>query len=135
MAVGPVYFRELIWNEPVLWHELKSPTGTVGRYLHVRGEAIRLAAMMQAGKRDGTLARSIFLQHESTTYGQKMTIGSNVRYAYYHHEGTMPHPIIAKGANVLRFSRGGRIIYSRNVLHPGSRPNKFLADNLPMILL
>lgn len=135
MAVGPVYFRELRWNKPVLWYELKSPVGPVGRYLFRRGEAIRLAAMMQAGKRDGTLARSIFLQQESTLYGQKMTIGSNVSYAYYHHEGTRPHAIVAKGAQVLRFSKTGRVIYSRAVLHPGTRPNKFLADNLPMILL
>ena len=36
-------------------------------------------------------------------------------------------------AEVLRFSSRGRIVYTRVVRHPGTKPNKYLADNLYLI--
>lgn len=41
--------------------------------------------------------------------------------------GTSPHTILPRRRNgVLRFTVGGRIVFSRRVDHPGTKPNPFL---------
>lgn len=114
---------------------LNSPTGEVGREVRKRGEIARTFARAKVGKRTGALAMSLYIEQSTAIAGQKMSIGSNLPYALAHHEGTRPHLIHARGAEVLRFSSKGRIVYSRAVMHPGTRPNRYLADAVPLILL
>jgi hypothetical protein len=59
-------------------------------------------------------------------------VGSEDPIAYLHHEGTRPHVIVPRTAPMLVFwsNRAGRVVYARKVLHPGTRPNRFLTDNL-----
>lgn len=133
-GVGPRITGVFVWNYPEKMHLLKDPTGPLGQYLFKRGEAIRIAAMMHVGKNTGNLARSMKLELKTAVYGQNMIVGSPLNYAYYVHEGTRPHMIHARGG-VLRFSKGGRVVYSRQVMHPGSKPQKYLSTYLPMVLL
>lgn len=116
--------------KPVLDVVLKEPQGMVGRYLHARGVAIQTAARAQAGVRTGALKASIGIEHERAIGGQLIRVGSKLPYALLHHEGTRPHRITAQPTGMLRFTRGTRVVYAREVLHPGTRPNKYLSDNL-----
>lgn len=125
----------VVINKPELDRYLKSPTGQVGTYLRKRGELIQAAARMQVGKQTGFLAGSIHIRQSRQEYGQKMEIGSSLKYALMHHEGTKPHLIIPYRAKALRFHSGGRIIYTRMVKHPGTRPNRYLKDNLFLVLV
>jgi hypothetical protein len=122
-------------NEAAVRRLLKQQDGLVGRHLRKRGEIARTAARAQVGKRTGLLAASIYIHQSPTAIGQDMIIGSDHPRALMVHEGTRPHMITPKRGEVLRFSSKGRIVYSRAVKHPGTRPNKYLTDTLPLIVL
>jgi hypothetical protein len=115
-------------------YALKNPGGTLGRHLKARAVRVQSAAILQAGMRTGQLRSSIRVDHERATYGQKVTVGAYVPHAYIHHEGTRPHVITRGGGEVMRFTKGSRVIYSREVLHPGTRPNRYLSDNMWLML-
>jgi hypothetical protein len=123
----------IVFRKTTLDFTLNSPYGPVGRHMFVRGRAIVGAAKAQVGVDTGRLKNSISMSQSRAVYGQSMTIGSPLRYALAHHEGTRPHIITPDRAQVLRFSSRGRIVYARSVRHPGTKPNKFLADNLYLI--
>ena len=124
----------IVWRQIPLDVMLKQPQGEVGRWLRKRGTMIQSAAMAQVGVKTGALKASIKLIHERTVFGQMLKIGSPLSFALVHHEGSRPHVITPKNAKMLRFTSKGRVVYARTVLHPGARPNKYLADNLYMIL-
>lgn len=128
-------FKNLIIYEPVLQYYLHSPTGTVGRWMTAQGEKVVAGAKVQVGVRTGRLRESIRIQeHRPTSTGQMMRIGSTVKYAYVHHEGMKPTIITPKGTTkTLRFRTGARVIYSKRVVHPGFKPNRYLKDNLKLI--
>jgi hypothetical protein len=110
---------------------LKQPQGVVGRHLFKKATMIREMARMQVGFKTGALYASISVSgHERTMTGQSIRIGSTLPYAHMHHEGTRPHMIAGQNGGMLRYTRGGRVVYSRAVMHPGTRPNRYLSDNL-----
>jgi hypothetical protein len=122
-------------NAPVMDYVLNNPAGMVGRHLANRGRMIVVAAKAQVGVSTGRLKASIHMRHSRDMRGQYVKIGSNLNYARIHHEGTKPHLIVANRAQVLRFTSGGRVVYTRAVKHPGTRPNKYLTDNLYIAVL
>lgn len=118
-------------NKPKLNYHLNSPTGQTGRWLKKRGELALNAAKRQVGVKSGSLRRSIRMSHLTNATGQYLTIWTMHRLAEIHHNGTRPHLITPKSGNkVLRFTRGTQVIYARRVRHPGTKPNRFLADQL-----
>ena len=121
---------KVIWNKPAIDNMLNGPTGEVGRWLSEKGTEFVEAARIQVGKSTGFLAGSIHMRHSRGARHQELRIGSELSYALAHHEGTKPHIIKAKNGGALRFIRGTRIVYVRAVRHPGTEPNKYLADNL-----
>jgi len=127
-------FKGLVFRQPQFDIFLNSTSGTVGRYVRTRGKMILAAAKIQVGKDTGALERSINMVHNRLgTRGHIMTIGSPLDYALVHHEGSRPHVITPRDANILRFSSGGRVIYTHKVNHPGTRPNRYLSDQLWMV--
>jgi hypothetical protein len=114
---------------------LKSPVGEVGRFLAGRARLIVVGAKSQVGKKTGRLRQSIHSRQSRTAYGQMVWIGSEVKYALAHHEGTKPHIIKPDKAKALRFTAGTRVIYSRAVKHPGTRANRYLKDQLYIAVL
>lgn len=102
--------------------------GPVGRDLNRRLRTVELGAKMTVGVKTGKLRRSIkTVRHEG--YGYLVgSVGSWTRkYARFHHEGTRPHLIRPrKPGGVLRFSVQGRVVFTRLVRHPGTRPNHYL---------
>jgi hypothetical protein len=123
----------LVQNKPNLDYELNHPQGEVGQWLRKRGHMMMMAAKAQVPKGTGKLRASIKMIHSRASYGQYIEIGSNLDYAFYVHEGTRPHQIVPEKAKVLRFSGGGRVIYTHKVDHPGTRANKYLSDQLWMV--
>jgi hypothetical protein len=124
---------KIVFRKATLDFTLNSPYGPVGRHLYSRGRIIVAAAKAQVGVDTGRLKNSISMSQSRAPYGQSMTIGSPLSYALAHHEGTRPHIITPDRAQALRFTSGSRVVYSRLVRHPGTKPNKFLADNLYLI--
>ena len=114
---------------------LKSPVGEVGRFLAGRARLIVIGAKRQVGKKTRRLQQSIHSRQSRTAYGQMVWIGSEVKYALAHHEGTKPHVIKPNKAKALRFTAGTRVIYSRAVKHPGTRANRYLKDQLYIAVL
>ena len=112
---------------------LNSPQGEVGKYLRKRGALIVAAAKRQVGVDTGALRNSIKSIHLRDSRSQYLWIGSNENHALMHHEGTKPHTIVPREAPILRFTSGSRIIYSREVQHPGTRPNRYLSDQLYLV--
>jgi hypothetical protein len=119
--------------QPAFDNYFNSPTGHVGRYLARRGLRVKNAAQRQVGVRTGALRSSIHMRHYRDTRGQFVEIGSKLPYAKMHHEGTKPHTITPRG-RALRFFSKGFMVYTLLVNHPGTKPNRYLSDNLKLIL-
>jgi hypothetical protein len=113
---------------------LNAPTGEVGRMMRGRAEKARMHARAQVNKRTGALAASIYIEQSTGIRGQRISIGSNLPYAAFVHEGTRPHLIAPRGGEILRFTQKGRVVYSRAVMHPGTKPNRFLTDSIYLLL-
>ena len=113
---------------------LYSPSGAVGKDLRKRAGRVRDAAKRQVGYKTGRLYRSIRVyDHRSVAIGQTIKIGTAVPYAKYHHDGTKPHMIYPKRKQVLKFKSGtliGGDVFARSVHHRGTKPNRFLKDNI-----
>lgn len=112
-----------------------TPGGQVGRYLARRGRRVRDAARRQVGVSTGALRASIHMRHYRDTRGQVIKIGSSLPYAKAHHNGTKAHVITPSKRRALRFFSKGVLIFTRSVMHPGTKPNRYLTDNLKLILL
>ena len=112
---------------------LNAPGGTVGRHLASVGRSIVAAAKGQVGVDTGRLKASIHMRHSRSGVGQYIEVGSPLKHALVHHEGSRPHLIVPNRSQVLRFTAGSRVIYTHMVRHPGTRPNRYLTDNLYLI--
>lgn len=125
-------FKELKIYRANLYFELYHRYGMVARFLHRRvAMPIQMAAKRQVGVRTGALRSSINIKHFMAPGGAAVKIGSELHYAYLHHEGSRPHLIKPKDPDgVLIFRKGARIIRTKEVLHPGTRPNRYLSDQL-----
>lgn len=109
---------------------MNDPRGPLLPHLRKIGRTIVAAARRQVGKDTGELARSIHYNIQRFGGLPEVWIGTYNSIAYLHHEGTRPHAISARNAQFLRFSVRGRVVYSRTVMHPGTKPNRFLTDNI-----
>lgn len=122
---------KVIIYKPQLNFQLNQSGGMVWRHMDLLGRRIVAGAKRQVGVKTGALRQSIHMRHLGNAYGQYLWIGSEKSYAYLHHEGTRPHLITPKEANgVLVFSKGSRVIKTTLVRHPGTKPNRYLSDQL-----
>lgn len=120
----------VVFRQPEFGFYLNDPRGEVGKFLAKRGKLMLMRAKQQVGVKTGALQKSIRLIHERGMLGQYLKIGSLLPYALLHHEGTRPHLITADDGRLLRFTSQGRVVYSRQVMHPGTKPNRYLSDQL-----
>lgn len=116
-------------------HMLRGPGGAVDNDMRRRALLVQGAARAQVGKRTGALGASIHTRRSRDAAGPYWAVGSKMSYALMHHEGTPPHMIVPNRKQVLRFTAGSRIVYTRRVAHPGTRANRYLKDNLYLALL
>lgn len=117
------------------WHEeFETTTGMVGQDVRNRSAVLTLLAKIQVGKRTGQLSTSIGYTLSADHNGVIGTIGSDNSIAYLHHEGTKPHIILPRTKKTLRFASHGKIVYAKIVHHPGTKPNRYLTDNLKKVI-
>ena len=134
MMAGEKFAWEI--KKLVIYHgifnlEMTDPRGMVGRSMSALGSKMVIKAKAQVGKETGSLARSIGMSVSKATYGVKLTVHAKDKKAYMHHEGTRPRVILPKNpGGVLVFSKGTRVIKTERVMHPGTKPNRFLSDQL-----
>lgn len=69
---------------------------------------------------------------DSKEFLMDVWVGSDHPRALMHHEGTAPHLIEPVRAEVLAFNYEGEMVFTAYVFHPGTSPNKYLTDNLPL---
>lgn len=107
--------------------------GPVVNDLHRRATNVQTGARARVGKRTRLLERSITVRIEAAgPAGVRALIGSDVTYALIHHEGSPAHIIRPVNRRMLRFPVGGTMVFARVVRHPGTRPNRYLVDSLPL---
>ena len=124
-------FKSLTIYNSELDRLLNMPGGDVWRELETRGRLALAGAKAKVGVRSGELRSSIYMEHKRFgAVGQIITIGARAKHALMHHEGTRPHMIFPRERQILRFSDGGRVVYTRAVRHPGTRPNRYLSTQL-----
>ena len=85
-------------------------------------------AKVQVGVKTGRLKNSIFSYHLGHAKGQVYGIRATRPYATIHHEGSRPHKM-----EIIRPSGKSRVLVSRTVMHPGTKPNPFLRNQLETI--
>lgn len=122
-------------KHPREWHHLtQARTGPFGRDMMRRGRLLRLLAMNQVGVDQDELRPSIKVTGDfKQPAGPVIRVGSSVPHARAHHDGTRAHFIRPRNARVLRFNQGGMVRYATSVWHPGTRPNRYLTDNLSRV--
>ena len=61
-----------------------------------------------------------------TPDGLNHMISTNSKYAVAVEKGTHAHKIVPKKAPMLAFKVGGKLVFAKEVMHPGTRPQPFL---------
>jgi hypothetical protein len=109
----------------------KKDSVTLWRYLEERNRKALARARRQVGFRTGALQRNIRAYHLGNVTGQYAGLIADKPYALMHHEGTRPHIIRpTEPGGVLKFRSGSRVVTTREVRHPGTKPNRYLSDQL-----
>jgi hypothetical protein len=137
---GPGY--KIIIDSKALDNMLRGPNGEVVRDLIRRAEMLQRLAKDQCGFGKGNdphghLRDSIVKRVMSGGQNPQVMVGSSHPIAMIHHEGTRAHLIEPKSASVLAWEDGsavGGMRFARRVNHPGTKPNRYLTDNLPAII-
>ena len=130
MAVVDVKFY------PNFNHMLNGAGGMVDNDMRRRALTVQSAARRQVGDRTGVLRKSIHSRRSRDSFGPYWYVGSTVSYAYMHHEGTRMHLIVPRGGGgKLKFVSKGGLVFATSVVHPGTKPNRYLKDNLGLALV
>jgi hypothetical protein len=137
MAVNfNVKFESFIVDRAGYDYTFNSPVGPVGRHMSGKGRAMVVGAKSMVNVRTGRLKNSIHARVGRSPLGPLLEVGTTgVPYATAVHQGTSPHVITPNSQSILRFSSGGRIIYTHKVDHPGTRANKFLTSQMYLVRL
>ena len=134
---------KVILDSTALAQYLRSPSGPVTELLIRRATRVQDAAVRRVrlgsvrGGGRPNLRSTIIKRVVPDGNGAPMVlVGSDSPIALLHHEGTRPHVIIPRTAKMLRFypTGGNGFIYAKKVNHPGTKPNRFLTDNLHLAL-
>lgn len=128
---------------------MRSPSGPVLRDLIEKGERVKLEAQRLVGvsqpdpvprrkprRRPGTLRDSIVKRVADVDGQPAILVIAEDPIAFWHHEGTEPHPIDSRSGGpplVFYWPKIGRVVVTRHVNHPGTKPNRFLVNALRVI--
>lgn len=107
------------------------------RQVHI-GKSPQKGSILGTGGRAQPHLRDTIVKRTdmSRPQGPVVMVGSDAApKALIHHEGSRPHVIMPRTATMLRFvGRTGEVVFTRRVNHPGTRPNRYLSDNLPKVM-
>lgn len=117
-------------------HKIQQLLGAPGHPVYNHFEKITnqvvMLAKAQVGVQTGALQGSISGSVKAGRSVSSRVVASDSK-AMMHHEGTKPHLIKPRG-QTLAFSNRGKIVYTRIVRHPGTKPNRFLTDSLRAVI-
>jgi len=125
---------------------LRGPRGPVMVDMMRRAEILQDAAKRQVrlghihgGGGHGNLRDSIVKRVMAPQGGVTMpvvVVGSSHPIALIHHEGTRPHVIKARYKRALRWPGASKSgwLFAKYVFHPGTKPNRYLTDNIPLAM-
>lgn len=109
---------------------LRLPGGLVYRNMERRVQRVEAEARRRAPGSMGS-ATNLTVQIRRGPGGDfQGVVNSRHPASLYVLGGTRPHPIRPIRARALRFTMGGRVVYAKAVMHPGTKPNNFLGDAL-----
>lgn len=112
---------------PGRFQRLLSAVGGPGERL-LRRKAERVAALARVyAAGHGSIPEGIVV---GPYVNKRIEVISTNPNTLFVHDGTRPHKIRPRRARMLRFEVGGRIVYAREVNHPGYRGDKFLTRAL-----
>lgn len=95
-------------------------------YAGIATEEVRKVSDERITHRTGTYRRSIRSQVKA---GNRVEVHATAPYAIYLERGTAPHIIVPRRpGGYLRFTVGSKVIYTRLVHHPGTRPYNIIRD-------
>lgn len=118
------------------WNELlRSKKGDVFKHISTLTQRLYRLSRQQVGKKTMKLYRSIKASTELGRTGLPVgTVTADNKIARLHHDGTRAHVIVPRRQTTLRFPSRGRIVYTKIVHHPGTKPNRFLTDPLRKVI-
>jgi len=118
------------WN-----HLLRGKGGMVFNHIDTLGQRVRRLARRQVGKKTMALYNSIKCNTVSNGRGGPVsTITADNKIAMIHHNGSRPHIITPRRQTTLRFPVRGKMVYTKLVHHPGTKPNRFLTTPLRAVI-
>ena len=122
----------IITINPMAIARMTGPGGVVDTYTLGLAQAIAATAKGMVPRDTGKLADSIRVKKVGPG---AWSVVAEADYALAVHEGTRPHVITPKNGRVLRFpSKGGSIVYTQKVNHPGTKAVPFLADAMASVI-
>lgn len=129
----------VIYVEDVLaLREFLSWEGPPGRDFERRMRTLEFRQAAGAPRRTGRMAGQVGTRRMTSDPGRYLegAVGVNPGqrgqsgYAQIVTGGSRPHVITARTGKALRFVIAGRVVYTRRVQHPGTRPNPYLTRHL-----
>lgn len=104
--------------------------GLVDAYIMKLAKSTERIAQSTAPVAEGTLRDSIRSERYATMRSAWIVV-ADTPYAAAVSLGTKPHEIVPNKAKVLRFpTKGGTVVYTTRVNHPGTQPNPYLTNAL-----
>lgn len=118
------------------WNNLlRGKDGMVYKHIDTLTQRLRRLARQQVGKKTMQLYNSIKASTKTSNRGGPIgTVTADNKIALLHHNGTRAHIITPRRQTTLRFPSRGRIVYTKIVHHPGTKPNRFLTDPLRAVI-
>lgn len=110
-------------------HLLRAPTGLVRPFIESKAREVVAYSKIQVGVQTGALRSSISYTMGPVGAEASAKVKAHDWKALLHHEGARPH-LITSTSKKLTIPRGGTVIYTKTVRHPGTKPNRYLTDSL-----
>jgi hypothetical protein len=116
------------------------------RFVDRKADELKKMAKAKVHVRSGRLRRSIDKMDVIHIPGKsyQVSVGSRVKYAAAHHNGTHPYRITSKRNKIMKFKGGSVIavgrtdgsgnVYGRSVRHPRIAPNRYLSGPAKILL-
>jgi hypothetical protein len=111
---------------------VRAGNGPVVQDLMRRATNVQSGAKVYVRKRTRKLERSIVKRLEFIGGDPVVRVGTDLAYAMFEHDGTVPHLIRPVRRQALRFPAGGGVVFARQVRHPGTAGSHFLTRALPL---
>lgn len=108
----------------------------LSRNLDKRSSRVQMGMRFRVRVRSGKLISTIRKHPGVSATGQHVDIlagGRGASYVMIEHDGSRPHVIRARRRKALRIPvGGGRVIFRRQVRHPGTTGTFFMTRSLPL---